>query len=361
MYASGDATLDWINQQRDACGAGALAKSSALQTIAASHSGYLEANGLGPSHTQSPSLPGYTGNRIGDRATAAGYSWSLAIEGVATYAATELVGARTLMAMPYHRIALLDHRLDDVGIALVRAERGINRGLGLTVVAASLQASAKPQGLKASAASCIYPADGAVDVGTIGLNEFPNPVPELGAWGQPSLPGYPISIQIPANQTLSVTGFQLKESSGRVVPVKIIDRTDPIKLAADNIKHWAFAVPLEPLKSGTTYSVSFVGSAEGKPVERSWSFTTRPATVAVESTKATSNGTIVLLRSPADYLQMGSITTGNGCAAGASFAAAAGGVELVLYPNSAVSAGCEVRFNAIEPVSRKEVQLLVKL
>jgi hypothetical protein len=58
---------------------------------------------------------------------------------------------------------------------------------------------------------------------------------------------------------------------------------------------------------------------------------------------------------------MGSITTGNGCTAGASFAAAAGGVELVLYPNTAVSAGCEVRFNAIEPVSRKEVQLLVKL
>lgn len=369
LYVSGNEALDWINAQRDGCGSGSLASDSALQSIAGNHSNYLMLNGLGPSHPETEGKPGFTGTRIGERATAAGYAWSLAIEGIAAYSASDLVGARTLMSLPYHRLAMLDHRLNDLGIAAARSTSGLNAGLGLTVVAAGVKSTDKPQALKASAqGACTYPADGSSGVALIAQSEYPNPVPELGAWGSGAYPGYPVSIQIPANAVLTVSSFQLTEPSGRSVPVKVIDRTDTIKMAADGIKHWAFAVPLEPLKPSTRYTVTFTGLNDDKPLARTWYFTTRADAVSVESVTTqpalagSTGGALIRLSSPGDYLNMGSMQASAACGSGYSFSASMSNVEItVRHTAAAPAAGCSFSFNVIEPVSRKEYQLTATL
>jgi hypothetical protein len=40
-------------------------------------------------------------------------------------------------------------------------------------------------------------------------------------------------------------------------------------------KSAAAIVPIAPLRAGTTYDVSFVGTVDGVPVSRNWAFTTR--------------------------------------------------------------------------------------
>jgi hypothetical protein len=359
LASTGNASLDWINAQRDRCGAGALASNSALSAAAAGHSSYLLANNLGPSHTQVSTRAGFTGTRVGERSTAAGYAWSLAVEGVSTYAGSELAGAKTLVAMPYHRIALMDHRLTDVGMALASASSGTNAGLGLPVIVGATPASERGQALKAAAQGvCAYPADGDTNVALISQNEYPNPTPEIGSWGQPSFPGYTISIQVPANRTLTVNSFALYEPSGRAVPVKIIDRTDTIRLKSSGISHWAFAVPLEPLKASSTYSVAFSGQTEDGAVSRNWSFSTRSADMSIESVERTPGGAKISVKSPADYVFFGSPTKTASCPADYAFRASAAGSELVItHTSSAPAAGCAIKFNAVDPVSRKEQEL----
>lgn len=360
--ATGNEVLDWINTQRDACGVGAARANTLMAASALNHSSYLLTNNLIASHIETAGMSGYTGQRVGDRASAVGYDWSFAIEGVASYSASDLVGMRALMGLPYHRIALLDHRLQDMGVASARATTGASAGLGLSVVNAAVAKADHPQALQALAqGACVYPAPGATGVPIIIQAESPNPTPELGAWGASTYPGYTASVQIPANQALTVNAFTITEPSGRSVPVKVIDRNDPIKLKADGITHWAFAVPLEPLKAATTYMVTFTGMADSTPLARNWSFSTRSAQVAVESVSATADKAIIRMASPGDHLNMGSVQAWAACGAGYSFTATAGSIELVVRHNSPPAPGCGYTFGVMDPVSRQESTLSVAL
>ncbi|TES96126.1 MULTISPECIES: CAP domain-containing protein [Burkholderia cepacia complex] len=113
----------------------------------------------------------------------------------------------------------------------------------------------------------------------IAPGESPNPAPDLSA------PGRPIMVRVNAanNDTLTVSNFQLVDSTGAVVQARILVpqsavsgssaavTADPNNMLSPGV---AFLLPLAALKPSTQYTVTFAGARDGKPMSTTWSFTT---------------------------------------------------------------------------------------
>lgn len=346
---TGDQVVDFINGERDRSGLGALSLNGALTAAAAAHSNYLLSNGLAPSHTEDPAKAAFAGTTAGDRATALNYDWRMIAEAVAATYATDADAAANVLSIPYHRIALLDHRPLDIGAG---RKTGAD-GTGELVTLSGYTKSALAQGMQDAAGGLsVYPAPGAANVPIISAAESPNPVPELGAWGPGAYPGYTVSVQILAHKTLSAAEFRLTSEAGVSVPVKVIDQSDTIKLAPAGIKHWAFAVPLQALAPATTYTVQFAGKADGVTISKTWSFTTRAAGVSVSSHSRVGTTTTVQWTSPGAHLNLG-LVTASACGVNYTFTAKQTPTAIVITDtNGPPAAGCAFEMTVIEPVSR---------
>lgn len=109
--------------------------------------------------------------------------------------------------------------------------------------------------------------------------ESPNPAPDL------SSPGRPIMVRVNAQSmnSLTVDSFELQDSSGAVVPARIIVRPSAVagskaSVTADVNNQVsagvAFLLPLAPLAANTVYNVSFSGARDGAAIATSWQFST---------------------------------------------------------------------------------------
>ena len=109
--------------------------------------------------------------------------------------------------------------------------------------------------------------------------ESPNPANDLAAPGRPIL----VRVNSQNGNTLTVSQFTITDSSGGVVPARILipakaqagstaaTVADPNSLLAFGT---AILLPLAPLKSSTTYTVTFSGACDGSAVSSTWTFTT---------------------------------------------------------------------------------------
>lgn len=273
------AVFEYLNTERTRSGLGVLRQSVALDTAAADHAGYLTVNpDVGATHVQDAARPGFTARTAAERVFQRGYFGSL-VETVALSDTTALDGARDLMSAPYHRIGLLGAGLSNFG-ASFGGRTPLPAGyVPLVVLGGQQGVSQQPMRPEAAGVS-LHPVASAQSVPLLMFPEEPNPVPELGAWGQNGrYPGYPVSVHVPHNVVLTATSFTLNAvgANGALVsvPVKLLDRTDSIYLSPSFTRNWAFVVPLVPLQPDTTYEASFTGTADSTPLVRTWRFTTR--------------------------------------------------------------------------------------
>ncbi|AME28722.1 CAP domain-containing protein [Burkholderia sp. PAMC 26561] len=109
--------------------------------------------------------------------------------------------------------------------------------------------------------------------------ESPNPATDLAAPGRPIL----VQVNSQSGNTLTVSQFTIADSSGAVVPTRILVQAkaqpgstattvvDPNNLLPSGT---AILLPLAALKASTTYTVTFNGARDGSAVSSTWNFTT---------------------------------------------------------------------------------------
>jgi len=360
------AAFDLVNAERTAAGLGVVRQAAALDAAADVQSNYLGLNNdLDAGVTQDPSRNAFTAATTAARLATAGYAGS-ARETAVSFQRGAVEGVGALLAAPYQRLALLQHGALEMGLGYV--EPGATRPVGAApvvanpvfatlVATAGVRTSAAPQGLRNNAldASSVYPPAGA-EVPTIMFKEVPNPVAaEVGPWGRGAFPGYPVSVQVLDNQTLTVALFTLTRvtpAPGVAVSVKLLDQNDSTFFKPNNVKNWATLVPLLPLEVGATYEATFAGTAGAFNIARVWQFTTRSGFGGAPTVQREvgARSFTVTYKPPSGLLDQASIPPSTlGCGAGYSVTPRVG-LQTVTLVESGTSplAGCAIELSVID-------------
>lgn len=272
-----------LNQFRVAIGLGLLAQNAMLDRAAQNHLQYVLRNsaqygglvnmrtndpisGRSMFHIESAAYPLFTGAQEVDRAQFAGYSGKYVGEELA-FAGGK--GGRTafasLASTIYHRAGLMMEGLRDVGIA---AGADASQTFVLEMGYRSPQANA-------SNFLGVYPANGQTGVGLHTGVESPNPFPDLSTSTDdfPMKTGYPVTVVVKEGVEIAVQTFTLTEAGSTTpMPGRVMTKAnDPNRYLGANV---AFFVAASRLKPNMTYTASFVGTANGVGVARTWAFTT---------------------------------------------------------------------------------------
>lgn len=248
--------LALINAERAAHGLQPVREQAQLREAAQAHADYLALHGLA-SHEQRPGLPGFTGQRPHQRASAAGYPVprrdrvsELYVVGLHQAEAA----IAQLLAGPYHRHALLAPEASEIGIGL-SAQPGLVISLGLAAASADT-----PRWL-------LWPRPGQQQVAAAACCERPRPA-GLDEFGTP------VSVQALRGAPLRIDRFELRDADGRLVPTQLLHAaTDPHLQSAPQV---AYLLPLQALRGGHRYQVRLQAQADGEPIVRDWFFDTAP-------------------------------------------------------------------------------------
>jgi uncharacterized protein YkwD len=265
---TGDIAVDgrnWINYRRGLIGIPMLTDNPQIDTAAQRHSDYQRINNT-VSHTETAGLTGFFGVTLLDRLNAAGYFFA-----PANHAFGEVIAASTtrsgvflaeeLITAIYHRYVIFEPVFKEFGAGASTTPAGFtyfttdftaNNGYGPGVGPANV---------------AVWPFNGQTQVPANFFSDFETPDPVLGV----NEVGYPISVHANITSNLAVEAFTVRPRGAANLSVRLLDiLTDP------ETPHSAAAIiPLSPLAAGTTYDVTFAGSVDGAPVNRSWSFTTK--------------------------------------------------------------------------------------
>lgn len=271
-----------LNTVRHALGLGVLAQDTSLDTSAQKHADYLAQNfdpdtmaGVDPStgilyaHSEDSGVPGFYGAIPQSRAMQAGYAYAVGEVAGTTVQATADNGAeavRSLLNTVYHRADILSDAPRNIGIGANAAGNAYEKA-GWGVADLGLVSGAQTL---ARGTTFVYPAEGATAAPPYFSNgsEIPEPLPELGSSAKL---GGPVSLQVPAGDTLTVNSFTLTDASGNDVPVMLLDSaTDTSGYLPANS---AFIVPAAPLTPGMRYTASFNGADGPAAVVKTWPFT----------------------------------------------------------------------------------------
>ncbi len=257
--------LNWLNFRRQQAGLSVLARNGLIDNAAVGHSNYQRLNEV--THVQQVGKAGFTGVNLFDRLQAVGYA------NPNNYFYGEVISAKTttsgvvlaeeLVTAIYHRFAIFEPRFKEIGAGALADSRGYNV---LTVNFASNSG----YGPGIGAGNIVtWPVDGQANVLRNFMSDFeaPDPVPNQNEVG------YPVSVHADADVRLTVSSFTLRPRGGVAVPVKVLSLADdPVNTTTRSA---ISIVPLGVLAPSTTYDVSFVGTSNGVPLTKNWSFTTR--------------------------------------------------------------------------------------
>jgi hypothetical protein len=132
----------------------------------------------------------------------------------------------------------------------------------------------------ATGAIAVSPLNNETGVARSMVAEVPNPAADLAN------PGRPIMVRVNAavpGDVLTVSSFTLTSAGGAVVPARIIvpsaaltGSTSSATADSNNVLSpgVAFLLPLAPLAANTTYTASFSGTRDGKPISVTSTWTT---------------------------------------------------------------------------------------
>ena len=252
------AALARLNERRAQLGLPVLNRSSLIDAAARGHSNYLVCNNT-TGHGQNAALSCYTGASVGERVRAAGYQWTSVYEVVSAGPSSGAAAIDSLIKAIYHRFALFATDVSEIGIGMM----GGHPTYG-TVLTANPATNQSPRPAMGASWIGVYPGDGQTDVPRDfdSDTESPDPVP-----GRNKV-GYPVSLHVDRNLTLSVSSFTLSKGGVNVAGLLLPPggSSTPGSVAA--------FIPLDALDHGATYTARFIGSAGGMAIDKTWSFST---------------------------------------------------------------------------------------
>lgn len=245
-----------INQRRVQAGLQVVRPVPGLSKGCDLHALYLtknEARGLS-GHEEDPKGVGYTdeGARAGKRSVISPFPPQ----------ETPVEAVESLMATLYHRVALLQPALVEIGVGwAIRRD-----GLGFLVV----DVGGSEGRSDARLFPIVYPVNGQEDVPLdfcLGARENPNPIPEDG-----TVAGYPVTIQIPERRGKPCDA-DVRLLTGQTEVACWVSTPD-----APARRDWPqpgilCLIPKQRLQPATLYTVRFKDRLSG--LEKDWSFTTR--------------------------------------------------------------------------------------
>ncbi|MGT2455718.1 CAP domain-containing protein [Cupriavidus basilensis] len=272
-YSDADklAAYNYLNTQRLACGFGALAQNTALDKSAQAHANFVAANiDAGRSdaygHFENPAYPGYTGHTPLDRANLQSYGGVGVSEDLAADQSAN-TAVQAFLSATYHAISALggDH---DIGIGV--SPTMTTRAGRIVVLNPGLRSLSELQYLDSKTVAT-FPCDGQADVVRQHAFEAPSPIP--GRDFSTNAPGRAIFAIVRLNQTLNVSEFSVTPAGGNALKATLLtSNTDPNKALSSNV---AVLIPDSPLAAKTTFTAKLVGTNNGQPVNKTWSFTTQ--------------------------------------------------------------------------------------
>lgn len=256
--------FNWFNYRRQQMGLAAVARNSQIDTAAQGHSNYQKLNDT-ITHEQIPGKSGFTGVTLLDRLNAAGYVFTQSRYAYgevisATGALSGFEAADGLIAAIYHRFVIFEPMFTEAGVGIASIPGGYS------YFTTNFTANGLGPGVgRGNVALYPFANQAQVPVNFYSDREVPDPVP-----GQNEV-GYPVSIHADITAVLSVQSFTLKPRGGAALPVRLLTRdTDSHTSAAV-----AAIIPTVVLAPRTTYDAQFIGTVDGVPANRSWSFTTQ--------------------------------------------------------------------------------------
>jgi uncharacterized protein YkwD len=258
--------LNWINYRRSQIGMPVLTRNGVIDVAAQGHSDYQRINNV-VTHDQTAGKTGYTGARLQDRLTNAGYVFgspnaigeviSATTNGTGFYMAEELITAI------YHRFVIFEPVFKEIGAGAATtsanysyftADFVANTGYGTGIPAGTI---------------VTWPFNGQTQVAPNFNSDYeePDPVPDRNEVG------YPVSVHTNLTRKLTVQSFTIRaHGSNTDLATRLLAQGQDANTTTQSA---AAIVPLARLASATTYDVSFTGAVDGVAVSRSWSFTTK--------------------------------------------------------------------------------------
>lgn len=253
--------LAYVNQLRALAGVAALQSHPALVQAAQNHAGYYLSNSndsaawtYGP-HGEVEGKPGFTGQWPGDRDSVARFPWGAGWE-VMGYIDNPVWSIDGWMNGIYHRVIVLNPTLRYAGYG-----HGTNGGtvdvmdFGVGPVDRGIWSPAMPY-------TIAYPAAGQTNIPIWGVDEGPS----ISAAGV-TIIGFPVSIQIGRGSTIAVSAAELRDNTGQ--PISVLP-TPPGSAASG----FYALIPDHPFQESTTYTAHVMGTIDGVPFDKTWSFTT---------------------------------------------------------------------------------------
>jgi uncharacterized protein YkwD len=258
--------FNWINYRRSQAGVGVLARNAQLDRSAQAHSDYQRQNNT-VTHDEQAGKAGFTGATVEARVQAAGYTL------VPAYASGEIIAATTnnsgfymaeeLVTAIYHRFVMFEPLFKDMGAGAAATSANY------TYFTTNLGATRGYSPGLPSHTIATWPINGQTGVQPNFFSNYeePDPVPNIDEVG------YPISVHANLTETLAVQSFTVRSRGGASnLQTRLLVRGQDPNTTMTSV---AAIIPLAPLAAKTTYDVSFTGTADGTPVSKTWSFTTR--------------------------------------------------------------------------------------
>lgn len=265
--ATGDTSTDgfnWFNFRRKQMGLAEVSRSGVLDVAAQRHSDYQRLNDT-ITHTQVSGKPGFTGVTVLDRLNAAGYTLSQNRYGYGEVIAaiggnSGVFAAEGLIDAIYHRFVIFEPMFREAGAGTGSVHNGY------TYFTTKFAANGLGPGLGQGRVA-LYPFANQQNVPEIFYSdrEIPDPVPNQNEVG------YPISVHADATATVIVQSFTVRPRGGAPLSARLLTKATD----AETSTSVAAIVPYAVLSARTIYDVQFIGTVDGTPVDRSWSFTTR--------------------------------------------------------------------------------------
>lgn len=254
--------MAWINYRRGQIGMSVLQRNTLIDAAAQGHSDYQKINET-ITHEQTIGKEGFTGVDTGDRLKRVGYPYRFAGEVIsASSSSSGFYMAEELITAIYHRFAIFEPKFRDIGTGSATTAKGY------TYFTTNFGTTTMIGGGLGGGILVHWPVSDQrmVPANFFSDNEQPDPVANLNEVG------YPISVHADSGAVVNVNAFTLRQRGATAdLNVKLLTRATD----ADTWTSVAAIVPLTVLRGNTVYDVTFRGTVDGVPADRTWSFTTR--------------------------------------------------------------------------------------
>jgi len=285
-YAAGSAekrTFDEMNRIRIGGGFGAMMYDATMDKAAKAHVDYWQVNPMTVGtdfHSETPGRPGFTGVMPWDRCTAAnngitgGDSFLTCSEDgtMSGYSRAELHVMGQYTFATGHLQNALNFRYNRTGMNFQFWAAGIDPAspsvtdptIGSITVGYRADSRGTVASDKAKSIVGVYPFDGMTGVG----------IGQAFTSGGSSLYGLSILVQSSRDENPVVTTFTLRKEGATADTPTVIHQAGTMHGTEPTLAGWAILFPTVILDVNSKYTVTFMGSIDGAPVSKTWSFTT---------------------------------------------------------------------------------------